>query len=125
METNIQSLEQQKEKRKNRIYTPAVDILENQDSYILFVEMPGCSEKDVDITVERNILKIYGKVQHQIPEGYRLFYSEYGIGDYERTFELSDEINQENIEATLKDGILKLVLPKVQPSVKKINVKIA
>lgn len=116
---------EQREKAKRRVYTPAVDILENQDHYILYAEMPGCSEKDIEITIEKNILRIYGRVSHNIPEGYRLFYSEYGIGDYERTFELSNEINQDNIEASVKHGVLKLILPKIQPTTKKIEIKVA
>lgn len=123
MNKNPVSLEQ-KEATNKKIYTPAVDIFENENHYVLLAEVPGCSEKDIEITIEKNILKIYGSVQHEIPDEYRIFYSEYGIGDYERSFELSNEIDKENIEASVKNGVLKLVLPKIQPSVKKIEVKV-
>ncbi len=122
MTKNPVSIEQ-KEKPKKKVYSPSVDIYENESHYVLFAEVPGCSEKDLEITIEKNILRIHATLQHEIPEGYRVFYSEYGIGDYERSFELSNEIDKENIEATVKNGVLKLVLPKIQPSVKKIEVK--
>jgi HSP20 family molecular chaperone IbpA len=109
--------------KSKRYYTPAVDIYENNEEYILFAEIPGASENDVDVTIEKNILTIVAKVHPDIPENYRLFYSEYGIGDYKRSFELSSEIDQDKIEGSVKNGVLKLKLPKIQPSVKKIEVK--
>ncbi len=125
--TNLIKQEQnpqvEKAEKRKRYYIPKVDIFENNNDYILYAEIPGASENDVDITIEKNILTITAKVQNVVPEGYRLFYSEYGIGDYKRSFELSNEIDQNRIEATVKDGVLKLVLPKVQPSVKKIQIK--
>ncbi len=125
--TNLIKQEQNRQVEKaekgKRYYIPKVDIFENNNDYILYAEIPGASENDVDITIEKNILTITAKVQNVIPEGYRLFYSEYGIGDYKRSFELSNEIDQDKIEATVKDGVLKLVLPKIQPSVKKIQIK--
>ncbi|MCS7204265.1 MAG: Hsp20/alpha crystallin family protein [Leptospiraceae bacterium] len=113
----------EKAEKRNRYYIPPVDIYENNNEYILFAEMPGVNEDDVDITIEKNILTIHAKVNFTAPEGYRLFYSEYGIGDYKRSFELGNEIDQDKIEATIKNGVLKLVLPKIQPSVKKIQIK--
>lgn len=125
--TNLIKQEQnhqvEKAEKGKRYYIPRVDIFENNNDYILYAEIPGASENDVDITIEKNVLTLNAKVHTSIPEGYRLFYSEYGIGDYKRSFELSNEIDQDKIEATVKDGVLKLVLPKVQPSVKKIQIK--
>jgi HSP20 family molecular chaperone IbpA len=74
--------------------------------------MPGVSEEDVDVTLEKNVLTITGYVQASEREGYSLAYSEYSEGDYERTFVLSDEVDRSRIEATMKDGVLKLLLPK-------------
>jgi HSP20 family molecular chaperone IbpA len=59
-----------------------------------------------------------------MPEGYALLYAEYRDGNYERAFTLSEEIDRERIEATVKDGVLRLNLPKTTPSpAKKIAVK--
>jgi len=117
----IQQVE--KAEKARRFYTPPVDIFENNEEYLLYAEIPGASENDVDVTIEKNVLTITAKVNVDVPEGYRLFYSEYGIGDYKRSFELGNEIDQDKIEATVKNGILKLRLPKIQPTVKKIQIK--
>jgi len=117
----IQQVE--KAEKARRFYTPPVDIFENNEEYLLYAEIPGASENDVDVTIEKNVLTITAKVKVDVPEGYRLFYSEYGIGDYKRSFELGNEIDQDKIEATVKNGILKLRLPKIQPTVKKIQIK--
>jgi HSP20 family protein len=117
----IQQVE--KAEKARRFYTPPVDIFENNEEYLLYAEIPGASENDVDVTIEKNVLTITAKVNVDVPEGYRLFYSEYGIGDYKRSFELGNEIDQDKIEATVKNGILKLHLPKIQPTVKKIQIK--
>ncbi len=117
----IQQVE--KAEKAKRFYTPPVDIFENNEEYLLYAEIPGASENDVDVTIEKNVLTITAKVNVDIPEGYRLFYSEYGIGDYKRSFELGNEIDQDKIEAIVKNGILKLRLPKIQPTVKKIQIK--
>lgn len=117
----IQQVE--KAEKARRFYTLPVDIFENNEEYLLFAEIPGASENDVDVTIEKNVLTITAKVNVDVPEGYRLFYSEYGIGDYKRSFELGNEVDHDKIEATVKNGILKLRLPKIQPTVKKIQIK--
>ena len=109
--------------RQTRVYTPAVDIIEKNNDIVLMADMPGVDENSVDITLEKDLLTIYGKVEPEIPENHRLVISEYGVGDYERTFALSDEIDREHIRATVKDGVLKLVLPKAESAkTKKIPV---
>lgn len=110
--------------RSKKLYTPAVDIVEGKDSLFLIADMPGVDEKSVDITLEKNMLTIYGTVEPEIPENHRLVSSEYGIGDYQRTFTLSDEIDREKIEATVKNGVLRLTLPKAEAAkTRKIPVK--
>ena len=76
-------------------------------------------ESGVDITIEKNVLTLKGTVGRDVPAGYKLSYEEYGIGDYERSFTLPNEIDREGIQATIKDGVLKLTLPKVKQAVSK------
>lgn len=110
--------------RSKKLYTPAVDIIEGKDGLLLIADMPGVDENSVDITLEKNVLTIYGTVEPEIPEKHRLVSSEYGIGDYQRTFTLSDEIDREKIEATVKNGVLRLTLPKAEAAkTRKIPVK--
>ncbi len=98
--------------RETRVFTPAVDIIEKKDTIIIVADMPGVDETSVDITLEKDLLTIRGNVETDIPEKHRLVFSEYGVGDYQRTFTLSDEIDKEHIQAMVKDGVLRPTLPK-------------
>ncbi len=109
--------------KARKVYVPAVDILETDHSLLLVSEMPGVDEGGVDVTIEKNVLTIKGTVGDQVPEGYRLSYEEYGIGDYERSFTLPNEIDRDGVNATIKNGVLKLTLPKVkQAATRKVAV---
>jgi HSP20 family molecular chaperone IbpA len=109
--------------RARRVYTPNVDILEEKNEIVLLADMPGVDENSVDLTLEKDLLTIHGNTASQIPENHRLVVSEYGVGDYERTFTISDEIAKDKIHASVKDGVLKLVLPKAEKAkTKKIPV---
>ncbi|MBY0551354.1 MAG: Hsp20/alpha crystallin family protein [Candidatus Obscuribacterales bacterium] len=98
--------------RPNRLYVPRTDIYESPDHLLLMADMPGVKQDAVDITLEQNVLTIYGRVD--LPEfpGYNLSYAEYGVGDYRRVFALSNDIDREAIQASVKNGVLKLILPK-------------
>jgi HSP20 family molecular chaperone IbpA len=123
--TTRETKELQQEKEIKPLYTPAVDIIERDEDILLIADMPGVDEKSVDITLEKDTLSIYGRrVDTEVPEGYRSVISEYEPCDYRRVFTLSDEIDRENIQATVKNGVLKLILPKVEAiRARKIPVK--
>jgi HSP20 family protein len=109
--------------RPAKIYNPDVDIIEGKDRIIVIADMPGLNESSVDITLDDNVLTIYGKVDWNIPEKMKLTHAEYGIGDYQRIFTISGEINREKIEANVKDGVLRLIMPKNDaPKMRKITV---
>ena len=109
--------------KAKKVYTPAVDILEKKDTIVLLADMPGVDEKTVNITLEKDLLTIHGNVEDEFHKDHRLVLSEYGTGDYERTFTVSDEIDRDHIKATVKDGVLKLVLAKAETArTKKIPV---
>lgn len=95
-----------------RVFKPDVDIMEQKDDTVLTADLPGVDERSLDITLEKNIITIRGTVAPEIPAGYRLVYGEYAVGDYERAFTLSDEVDKDRIQATIKNGVLKLILPK-------------
>lgn len=116
-ETTIQKqeahdLEGVERTRTRRVYIPRVDIYETGDAVVLLADMPGVNENDVDITLEKNVLTITGYVEARERDDYSLAYSEYSEGDYERTFALSNEVDRNGIEAIMKNGVLKLTLPK-------------
>jgi HSP20 family protein len=120
----ILSGEETERTRECACYVPRTDIFETDQEIILFADMPGVSSTDLDVTLEKNILTISGNNETQIPQGYTLDFQEYEPGDYQRRFTLSEEIDREKIEATMKNGVLRLTLPKLGPAkTKKINVK--
>ncbi len=100
--------------RNHKVYTPSVDIIERKEELVLVADMPGVDENSVDVTLEKNMLNIYGKVDFDIPEHNKVVLAEYGVGDYSRSFTLSNEIDRDRIQATVKNGVLSLVLPKAE-----------
>jgi HSP20 family molecular chaperone IbpA len=109
--------------RSRAAFVPQADIYETNETIVVVADMPGVDEKTVDITLENDILSINGYVEPRAPEGYDLAYAEYREGDYQRQFTISNQIDRDKIEATVKDGVLRLLLPKSQPTMKKIAVK--
>ncbi len=110
--------------RSTTVYTPDVDILEKEDAIIVFADIPGADESNVDITLEKDVLSIYARVEPDVPPNQQLLHAEYGVGDYQRSFTISNEIDREKIEAKVKTGVLKLVLPKAKAAqTRKITVK--
>jgi HSP20 family molecular chaperone IbpA len=110
--------------RSRRTFIPQVDIYAAGDKFYLLADMPGVSQDNVDITLEKNQLTVRGRVEDQILEGYDALYAEYRVGDYERTFVLSDTVDRDQIEAVLKNGVLRLTLTKSEiAKARKIEVR--
>jgi len=80
----------------------------------LVADMPGVDETSVSIDLEGSELTIRGTFLPKAPDGYSLTYQEYGSGDFERSFTLGDTIDRDGIKAEVKDGILRLTLPKAK-----------
>ena len=105
------------------VFRPSVDILESPSDVVLVADVPGVNESHLDVTLDKNVLTIRGKVEMPAFEGYTPVRTEYGVGDFERVFTVSDDVNREGIEATVKDGVLQLKLSKTAQSARhKINV---
>ncbi|MDH4231689.1 MAG: Hsp20/alpha crystallin family protein [Nitrospirota bacterium] len=120
----VEAAQRDERTRERRVYTPSADIIEGKNGTTVIADIPGVDESSVDITLEKNILEIYGKVNPDIPQDLKLVMSEYGIGDYHRRFALSDEIDRDRIQATVKKGVLRLILPRAEKAkTRKIEVK--
>ena len=102
--------------RQRRVYIPRADIYETPDDVVVIVDVPGVDEKSVDITLEKNVLTINAYPADIQPEGYSQVYAEFGMGDYQRRFVISSEIDQGKIEASVRNGVLHLRLPKAGPA---------
>ena len=94
------------------IFVPKVDIFEDKDALTLLVDMPGVQSGGLKVNLENNELSVYGKVSFEAPG--EEVYSEYTVGDYSRSFVVSEHIDREKIDASLKDGVLRLRLPKLE-----------
>jgi len=106
-------------------FTPSVDIFETERDITLLADMPGVKARDLNIDLHENVLTLTGEVAS--PEGpdEKHVLREYQTGTYYRQFTLSEVIDQSKIDANLKDGVLHLRLPKVEPAVpRKIEVKV-
>lgn len=109
-----------------KVFVPQVDIVESDDRILLVADLPGVDEQGLNISLKKNILTLQGKVSRQVPVGYELYHGEYQEGNFERTFTVSNDIDREGIEALLKDGVLRLSIPKAKhATVQKIPVKTA
>jgi len=111
--------------RDRRVYMPRTDIFEDPDKLVLVMDVPGADDKSVEVTLEKNVLTISAYPVYAKYEGHSLAYAEYGEGDYQRSFALSDEIDRGRIEAKVRNGVLYLHLPKVgEVKPHKISVKV-
>jgi HSP20 family molecular chaperone IbpA len=134
MAENVKIMEVEKEEitaaedtertRECRCFVPRADIYEVDDQIVIVADVPGVDEDSVEITLEKNVLTINAFVDPVEMEGFALAFAEYEVGDYQRSFRLSDEIDREKIQATIKDGVLRLYLPKAAAAqARKISVK--
>lgn len=106
------------------VFRPPADIYETPDALVLLLEMPSVAPGDIDVTLDKRVLNVVGRGRSEAPEGYTLAHVEYREGDYERSFTLSETIDADGIEASIRDGVLTLRLPKSQPApAKSISVK--
>jgi len=106
------------------VVVPSVDILQGEDATVLVADMPGVDEATLDIRVEQGVLTISGNVEPETFEGCEATLTGYRPGSYERAFTLSDELDVDNIKASIKDGILTLTLPKtLKAKPKRIHVR--
>lgn len=111
--------------RNRPVYTPAADIYETEDALVLLVEMPGVRPDQVEVGLDKRVLTIAGHAAPRRHEGYSLAVGEFRAGDFERVFTLSDMIDEGGIEAAMKDGVLRLTLPKAKAEpAKTIKVKV-
>lgn len=104
--------------RPRRNYRPRVDIREIDDSYLLVADVPGAGEDDIDLSIEKDVLTLSAHVAEPVLEGYEPFWRGYGVGDWTRSFRINEGIEREGIDATVKDGVLTVSLPKGKTALK-------
>jgi HSP20 family protein len=97
-----------------RIFLPTTDIYETQDALFVIFEMPGVEKKNVDVRVEDGVVYVEGRLDFSKYQNLQPVYTEYNVGHYSRSFRVSSKIDQNNIRAELKDGVLSLKLAKIE-----------
>lgn len=100
--------------RPGVVYTPDVDIFESDTEITLLADMPGVTPGNLNIDLRDDVLTLTGGTDPDEEGPEKPIIIEYGVGTYHRQFTLSEVIDQARIAAELKDGVLRLVLPKVQ-----------
>jgi len=98
----------------SRTFLPTTDIFETDKALTVILEMPGVDKEKVDVNVENDILTIEGRIDYSKYEGLQPVYTEYNVGHYVRSFQISSKLEQDKISAELKDGVMTLVLPKAE-----------
>lgn len=107
-----------------KTYLPTTDIVETEKELLLYMDMPGVSKEKLKVALEKNVLSIDGEIDASPYSELKPIYTEYNIGHFSRRFELSNEIDQAAINASIKDGVLLLTLPKLpekQPRMITVN----
>ena len=97
-----------------RVFVPVTDIFETDQSLTVVLEMPGVARESVNVELADGVLTIEGRINFAKYEGLQPVYTEYNIGHYVRTFELSRDIQHDRISAELKDGVMTVTLPKAE-----------
>jgi HSP20 family protein len=97
-----------------RTFLPPADIYEDRDSLKVLLEMPGVEKGNVNVHVEDGVLFVESRLDLAKYRGLQPLYTEYNIGNYSRSFRLSNAIDQDKIAAELKDGVLSLTLQKAE-----------
>jgi HSP20 family protein len=110
--------------RPGPVFVPSVDIFETEQEITLLADMPGVASDRVSIDLNDDQLTITGEVETQAAENERVLLREYETGRFQRSFTVSDRIDQGKITASMSDGVLRLVLPKAEKAKpRKIEVK--
>ena len=95
-------------------YLPATDIFETDQALTVVMEMPGVGRESVDVRVENDVVTVEGRIDFSKYEKMQPVYTEYNVGNYVRSFQLSSKMQQSGISAEIKDGVMTLVLPKAE-----------
>jgi HSP20 family protein len=97
-----------------RSFVPVTDIFETPEALTVVLEMPGVDRDSIEAKVENDVVTIEGRIDFAKYEGMQPLYTEYNVGHFARSFEISNKIDQSKISAQMKDGVVTIVLPKAE-----------
>ena len=127
MATDVNTTQNETERaertRTGQWFRPLVDIVEQGDELLLIADLPGAMSDSIDIDFEDGVLTIEGTVAPRYDENMNFMLYEYGVGDFHRSFRVSEQVDPNRIHAEYKDGVLTVHLPKAEAAKpKKIKV---
>jgi HSP20 family protein len=94
------------------LFNPPIDIYETPDGLVLYADLPGVDSEGLDLQVQDNRLTLFGRVTSTVPQSAEMMHQEYQVGDFLRSFILSDEVDHDRIQAKLVNGVLRVELPR-------------
>jgi len=109
-------------------WAPSVDIEEEEDKYVIKADLPGVDKKDIDVKLENGVLSIRGEKQTETEtgKGTKRHRTERFHGTFARSFTLPDAVKADNVNASYKDGVLELSIPKAEEAKpKSIDIKVS
>lgn len=106
-----------------RVYSPNVDVLETEEDLLFRVEMPGVDQSSVEISIEKDQLILEGKFLPPPEARGQVRLAEYREGNYFRKFSIGKAIQSDKAIAKMKNGILELTIPKMEPKKTKIEIQ--
>ena len=107
-------------------FVPAADIHETEQGLFIQVDMPGCNDKNITLDLQGEELVMTGHVGYEEEKDENVLYSEYDVGHYHRHFLLSSEFDPEKVDASMKEGVLTIKVPRIENlTPKRLTVKAA
>ncbi len=94
------------------LFNPPIDIYETPDGLVLYADLPGVTAEGLDLQVQDNKLTLFGRISRTDDLPISVIHQEYQLGDFLRSFILSDEVDHERIQAKLTNGVLRVDLPR-------------
>ena len=114
--TEARELQKQEHKEERtvegRFFIPPTDIVENKESLIVIMDLPGVKKENLRVKLENNVLEVEGRISYSPYEKLNPVYTEYNIGNYSRKFTVSHTVDTRNIDAVLNNGVLSLTMRK-------------
>lgn len=103
---------------------PLVDILENEERFLLIADLPGVSKDNLEIVLEKGVLRLSATLDSETPDNRTAVHSEYRPAtSYERSFRLGEGVSTDDISAEIRDGVLRLTVPKLKAEVQRIAIR--
>ena len=98
--------------RPGPVFRPDIDILERGDAYVVYADLPGADESSVDVRLDKGTLSLSAQLATEADPSWNLLHREYRVGQFQREFRLSEDIDLSRVSARMQRGVLELTLPK-------------